>query len=236
MQRPTASTHVTTPPPHLDPISLSNPAPQPAPFQPQPVEVALGQHGGKLTLMTKEGGGFTLDGEDAAAGALVTSEENGLHYKLALGEDGAWAAAYQAASASVTLGASGGTLALSQNEDKTWSAGGGEPLPENLTVPGDNGLQGSLYRVLQADDGSLLADRYDLDIEGSPFTVNLKGDAARPASKVDDRATAADETGTALLVGGAEFGIGQLLGGGSHESEGEAIVEIARKEVAKLRD
>ncbi len=129
------------------------PAPQPAPFQPQPVEVALGQHGGKLTLMTKEGGGFTLNGEDVADGAPVTGEENGLAYKLALA-DGKWAAEYQAASASVMLGQLGGTLALSQNEDKTWSAGG-EALPENLTVPGDNGLH---YKLALGEDGAWSAE------------------------------------------------------------------------------
>ncbi len=103
--------------------------------------------------MTKEGGGFTLNGEDVADGAPVTGEENGLAYKLALA-DGKWAAEYQAASASVMLGQLGGTLALSQNEDKTWSAGG-EALPENLTVPGDNGLH---YKLALGEDGAWSAE------------------------------------------------------------------------------
>ena len=65
------------------------PPPAPEPFQPQPVKVALGESGSTVTLMTAEGGGYTLNGQ-AFAGGEVTAE-NGDKYLLAL-EDGKWTA------------------------------------------------------------------------------------------------------------------------------------------------
>ena len=45
--------------------------PPPPPFQSQAVEVKLGEHGGSITLMTTESGGYTRDGNAFASGAEV---------------------------------------------------------------------------------------------------------------------------------------------------------------------
>ena len=97
------------------------PPPAPPPFQPQAVEVALGESGDTVTLMTAEGGGFTLNGE-AFAGGEVESE-SGNKYLLALAED-QWTAAFQEPPAiEVMLGDHGGTVTIMMAEDGTFMIG-----------------------------------------------------------------------------------------------------------------
>ena len=69
------------------------PLPAPPPFQPQSVDVALGESGDKVTLMTTEAGGFTLNGEEFRSGGSVTAS-NGNTYVLTLAE-GQWTATLQ---------------------------------------------------------------------------------------------------------------------------------------------
>ena len=64
------------------------PPPAPPPFQPQPVEVKSAGGVTVVTLMTAEGGGYTLNGEPFAGGEV---ENEGRMYALAL-EDGNWVA------------------------------------------------------------------------------------------------------------------------------------------------
>ncbi len=72
---------------------LTQPPPPPAPvFQPQQVEVELGASGSQVTLMTTQGGGFTLDGEPFHTGGSVTAA-NGNEYTLDL-VNGQWTARY----------------------------------------------------------------------------------------------------------------------------------------------
>ena len=70
------------------------PPPAPPPFQPQPVEVALGENGGTVTLRTTEAGGFTLEGEAFTGGAAnPVRGADGRMYVLTLDLDGTWSAA-----------------------------------------------------------------------------------------------------------------------------------------------
>ena len=92
------------------------PAPAPPPFQPEAVEVALGENGGTATLMTTEAGGFTLNGEAFAGGADNPVEgEGGRMYVLTLA-DGTWSAAFQPMEVMVALGASGESATLMTTE------------------------------------------------------------------------------------------------------------------------
>ncbi len=103
---------VTTPP--------APPAAPPA-FQPQPVEITLGTSGDTVTLMTTEGGGFTLNGEAFASGGNVTAG-NGGQYTLTLAE-GAWTAQFDAHEIMVTLGMSEETVTITQAEDGSYWLG-----------------------------------------------------------------------------------------------------------------
>ena len=62
-----------------------------ATFAPRRVDVILGDSGGWVTLTTTEAGGYTLDGEAASSGTVVTGSD-GARYRLDRGADGAWAA------------------------------------------------------------------------------------------------------------------------------------------------
>ena len=121
--------------------------PLPPPFQPAPVEVTLGEHGGTVTLMTAEGGGFTLNGR-AFDGGEVTAE-NGNVYALSL-VDGQWTAAYQAATATLTLGITGEEVTLTRAEDGSYSIG------DDAFEPGGNVVasNGNQYMLALAGDGS----------------------------------------------------------------------------------
>ncbi len=103
---------VTTPP--------APPAAPPA-FQPQPVEITLGTSGDTVTLMTTEGGGFTLNGEAFASGGSVTAG-NGGQYTLTLAE-GTWTAQFDAHEIMVTLGMSEETVTITQAEDGSYWLG-----------------------------------------------------------------------------------------------------------------
>ena len=62
-----------------------------ATFAPRRVDVILGESGEWVTLTTTEAGGYTLDGEAASSGTVVTGSD-GARYRLDQGADGAWAA------------------------------------------------------------------------------------------------------------------------------------------------
>jgi hypothetical protein len=128
------------------------PAPPPAPaFQPEAVEVALGESGDMITLMTTEAGGFTRDGEAFESGAEVTAE-NGNVYTLTLA-DGAWAAAYNVMEVEVMLGASGSTVTVVTAEDGTYWVGEDE-LMDGGMLPAENGnVDGRQRQLLHADLG-----------------------------------------------------------------------------------
>ena len=129
------------------------PAPAPAPpaFQPEAVEVALGESGDMITLMTTEAGGFTRDGEAFETGAEVTAE-NGNVYTLTLA-DGAWAAAYNVMEVEVMLGASGSTVTVVTAEDGTYWVGEDE-LMDGGMLPAENG---NVYTLTLVDGAWMTA-------------------------------------------------------------------------------
>ena len=139
------------------------PPPPPPPFVPQEVAVELGDHGGSVTLMTTQSGGYTKDGQPFQSGATI--EGNGNEYKLTLA-DGKWSAEYLAPEPSaVALGTSGDALLVTRNEDGSYQADdiafeSGDALP-----PASNG---NVYR-LTLQDG-------DWDVEyvaPDPISVEL---------------------------------------------------------------
>ncbi len=122
------------------------------PFQPQPVEVELGASGEKVTLMTTEGGGFTLNGEAFESGKTVTSE-GGNVYTLLLAE-GMWSARYEAPEVEVKLGSLEETVTLVKGED------GGYRLGEMAVESGvtkHTAANGNVYTLEMGEDGMWMA-------------------------------------------------------------------------------
>ena len=127
------------------------PPPAPPPFQPQAVEVALGESG-NVTLMTTEDGGFTLNGEAFESGGTVAAE-NGNMYLLTLA-DGKWSAAYQASEAMVTLGITEETVTLTKGEDGSYMIGEMAVTSGETMVTATNG---NMYTLSMDEDGMWMA-------------------------------------------------------------------------------
>ena len=125
------------------------PPPAPPPFQPQPVEVALGDNGGTATLMTTEAGGFTLNGEAFTGGADAPVEgEGGRMYVLTLA-DGTWSAAFQPMEITVALGASEESATLMTTEAGGFTLGG-----EDFASGGSAMTEaGASYTLTLGEDG-----------------------------------------------------------------------------------
>ena len=127
------------------------PAPTPAPFRPQAVEVPLGQSGSSLTLITAEGGGFTRNGEAFRGGRVQA--ENGSGYELAL-VDGRWVATYiPPEPVALALGTSGTSVSVTRNETGEHRIGE-LVLADGTTVRADNGQAYRLSRI----DGAWVAE------------------------------------------------------------------------------
>ena len=136
------------------------PPPAPPPFQPQPVEVALGDNGGTATLMTTEDGGFTLNGEAFAGGAENPVEgEGGRMYVLTLA-DGMWSAAFQPMEIMVALGASEESATLMTTEAGGFTLGG-EDFASGGTAMTEAGAS---YTLTLGEDGTWAAAFMPMEI------------------------------------------------------------------------
>ncbi len=122
------------------------------PFQPQPVEVELGASGEKVTLMTTEGGGFTLNGEAFESGKTVTSE-GGNVYTLLLAE-GMWSARYEAPEVEVKLGSLEETVKLVKGEDGSYRLG---EMAVESGVTKHEAANGNVYTLVMGEDGMWMA-------------------------------------------------------------------------------
>ena len=128
------------------------PPPAPPPFQPQAVEVALGDHGGKVTLMTTEDGGFTLMGEKFESGGSVTAE-NGNMYILELA-DGQWTAKFDAHETMVTLGITEEMITIVKAEDGSYWLGDMEVISGETMATAPNGNMYTLT-MMTDDEGNV---------------------------------------------------------------------------------
>ena len=145
------------------------PPPAPPPFQPQPVEVSLGEHGGTVTLMTAEGGGYTLNGEAFAGGEVEA--ENGNKYLLAL-EDDKWTAVFQAAEGiEVMLGDHGGTVMITKAEDGTYWIGE-MGIESGGTVTAENGNMYTLTMTMD-EEGNVMWSAMYVPMEGMVTVASL---------------------------------------------------------------
>ena len=272
-------------------LSLSATGQWTASYRAETVRVALGEDGGRVKLVREEDGKYSLDGSPLESGAVLEGE-NGGEYRLALGPDGTWTAAYQAQEQTVPLGTSG-SVALWRLEDGTWTNGkrvfeDGKTLradndsrymlryrngfwsamfvPDVVPIEGTNLVATWLedrsgYRIgtsalLPRDgkgnvtvDGALYHVWKDQQVlHGARFDKEPLGNSAKKGSYrvgtgdlvveliEDDKDTIANESKTALKVGGGEFSVGQLLDNRAASFEGTNIVAQAREDITSLRD
>ena len=128
------------------------PAPPPAPpppFQPQSVVIDLGTDGGKITVLSTQAGGWTLNGEPVQSGAEVKGT-NGATYRLTL-SNGRWSAEFVPPDVvMVALGTSGDSVSIEAQEGGTFVIGG-EPLESGDLRTAANGNQ---YRLIRGEDGT----------------------------------------------------------------------------------
>ena len=127
--------------------------PAPPPFQPQPVEVALGTSGESVTLMTTEAGGYTIGDAAVESGTTVMSS-SGASYTLTMGQDGMWTAMFMPMTQTVALGSSGMTVELMTNEVGMWTIGGDALMGDGS----DSYMSGTLtYSLARGEDGTWIA-------------------------------------------------------------------------------
>ena len=147
------------------------PPPAPPPFQPQPVEVALGENGGTATLMTTEAGGFTLNGEAFTGGTESPVEgEGGRMYVLTLA-DGTWTAAFQPMEIMVALGASEESATLMTTEAGGYTLGGEEFASGGTAMT----EAGGSYTLTLGEDGMWAAAFMPMEIT---VALGASGDSA----------------------------------------------------------
>ena len=156
------------------------PPPAPPPFQPQAVEVALGESGGTVTLMTAEGGGYTYNGEAFAGGEVEA--ENGNKYLLAL-EDDKWMAVFQApAGIDVMLGDHGGTVTITKAEDGTYWIGE-MGIESGGSVTAENGNMYTLTMTMDEEGNAMWSAMY-VAMEGMVTVASL--DLEITATRAED--------------------------------------------------
>ncbi len=128
------------------------PPPVPAPFQPQALEVTLGASGERVTLLTTESGGFTLNGEAFESGGNVTAG-NGSRYTLTLA-DGTWTAQFDAHEIMVQLGLTEETVTITRAEDGSYWIGEMAVQSGQTIHTAENGNEYVLL-IATDDDGAI---------------------------------------------------------------------------------
>ena len=186
------------------------PPPAPPPFQPQPVEVALGDNGGTATLMTTEAGGFTLNGEAFAGGADSPVEgEGGRRYVLTLA-DGTWSAAFLPMEVTVALGASEESATLMTTEAGGFTLGG-----EDFASGGSAMTEaGAAYTLTLGEDGTWSAAFAPMEItvalgaseESASLWTTEAGGFTLGGEPFESGGTATTEAGAAYTLTRAEDG------------------------------
>ena len=112
------------------------PVVRPPAFEPESIEIKLGERGDSITLMTTAAGGFTFAGKTFESGADVMTE-NGNRYTLTM-VDGDWIESYNTTGTAVPLGSNGSSVTLVKAEDGSYSIGA-EVFERGGTVFADNG-------------------------------------------------------------------------------------------------
>ena len=148
--------------------SAPPPPPAPPPFVPQNVAVELGEHGGGVTLVSTQAGGWTLNGQPFTSGSNVTGQ-NGADYRLTFA-NGTWSAEFVPGEpVNVELGTSGTSVEIETLEDGTYRLGE-DAVESGMLVTAANG---NSYRLLFMTDGAWAAEF--VPPEPEPVTLGVSG-------------------------------------------------------------
>ena len=205
-------------------------------YVPDTATVALGLHGGSVTLSLQEDRATWTDAGGAAVASGGTTTAGGNAYVLTLA-GGVWSAAYSPSSMPIA----GTGLTAVMNEDGSGYDVAGATLP--ASGMGDVAVDGGMFRVWMMD-GALMGARYDLQRNGD--TDRAVGDLGAGATMdnllghlPDDPDTDANENLTKLRLRGHSgtlaFPFGELLDGGSSSMMDHNFVAEARKRIAETR-
>ncbi len=162
-------------------------------FESQSVEVALGDSGQTIILMTTDDGGYTLNGERIASGATHMAA-NG-NYTLTLA-DGVWTATFAPQSVQVALGTSGESVVVTQVEAGGWTLPDGTMIgPATVTETSD----GDQYGVTVRGDGTPTAIYLANPVE---VTLGMLGGTIKLYLQEDETTWLLEGTGEAFTSGG----------------------------------
>ena len=136
---------------------------------PDPVQVMLGVSGGTVTVRRNEDGSYTTGTAAFESGGDPITGSNGSQYRLTLRAN-QWQVEYvPLPDATVTLGASGGTVTVRRNEDGSYRTANA-PLQSGDLISAPNGSQ---YRLtLIGNDGNAWRAAY---VAPEPGRVELGG-------------------------------------------------------------
>lgn len=112
------------------------------------------------TLMTAEGGGFTLNGEAFTGGSdNPVTDEGGRIYVLTLAADGSWSAAFLPMEVPVALGASGDSVTLMTTEAGGYTLDGAAVADASMAM---NSV-GENYALTMGADGVWMATHQPME-------------------------------------------------------------------------
>ena len=146
--------------------------------------VNLGTSGDSVVIVRGDDGQYRIDGVAIQDGATRRAG-NGNTYRLTLGADSVWRAAYVADSQTVALGSSGTQVTLTKAEDGTWSDDRGMRI-----------LSGTTLRAGERE--------YVVTLTNGVWSVEFRG-TETPVAGTDLIATSTED-GSGYVVGGVALG------------------------------
>ena len=172
-----------------------------AAFAPMSVPVMLGGSGETVTLMTTEGGGFTMNGQTVDDGSTAVNSA-GQSYALSRAADGTWSAIHQPVEAVVDLGSSGESVRLMTTERGGWTLDGAALASGDTVTAGDNAATGARNEYqLTLTDGKWTATY-------QPMRMTISGTSIEATARED---------GSGYTVGNVNLpatGVGEVAGPG----------------------
>ncbi|MYE06337.1 MAG: hypothetical protein F4Y04_03805 [Chloroflexi bacterium] len=190
-------------------------------YQVQRQRVPLGTSE-SVTLARAEDGTWSIDNKSVEHRDMVTAG-NGSSYRLRY-RNGYWSALFVPEELRI---AGVGLVATTREDGNGYRVGTYGLLPRGGR--GDVTVDGIMYHVWK-QDGRLRGARFDSDPHGETASAgNYQIGLAHGVAELnrDDEATVENEGATALLVGGGEFRVDELLETGTASSKGENMVNQA---------
>ena len=182
-----------------------------------PVTVPLGAHGGTISLIRQETGGWALGGEIIRSGHLVLGS-NGHSYRLTLA-NGMWRAEPQPMTIQVALRGTGGSIVLTNVEDGSYLYEGTPVSSGDVISVGQTN-----YRLTQLADGSwraALTSAIPIPPPDEPLTRDSLATyvGVSPRVQLTDDGTTATRVGSILELNGLEYSVNALFTHGQHDRE-----------------